>query len=294
MHRPAGFRTLAVSAVGGGCLVVACTGVPVAPAAPEPSAALTAPSAASASPPTTTEPDCPEFTLPAGEPVVGVEACIWRALEGAPDAGALLERACAAESGRGCHNLGMYLLAHPPTTTDAACPSTGVASAHGCRPMTAIDAFHRGCELGEPYACEREASHLFAGIGVSRNPARASLLFEQACNLGLPSSCRYAGPFTAAAENPECKKDTDCALTPSIGCAGWCGECPHHPRTSAVDRTWLRRLEAECHQEHLERERFRQSGRPAPQCSPCPPLSSDPPPLQPAQAICSGGICVAI
>ncbi|MBN1605781.1 MAG: sel1 repeat family protein [Polyangiaceae bacterium] len=248
--------------------------------------------------PAPAEPGCRDFELPyhvathGSRLAHGTDACVWRAFDGAPDARALLERACAARSARACLNLGMFLLAHPPDVPDTACMATGVPTVNGCSKMTAIGALARGCELGEPVACEREASHLFAGIGVSRDLDRAGQLFDQACKAGVLTSCRYRAPDAPSSRRPECKRDADCVLVESAICPGRC-ECPQHPHASAADVASFKRLRAECERQRriLESERLR--GLPEPRCSLCP-VPTDPPPAQPSHAICAAGVCVAI
>jgi hypothetical protein len=158
--------------------------------------------------------------------------------------------------------------------------------------MTAIGAFQRGCELGDPVACERYASHLFAGIGMSRDLDRAGQLFQQACKAGVLSSCRYTAPDAPSNRHPECKKDADCVLAESTSCPGRC-ECPEHPHASAVDLASFKRLRAECERQRRVLESERRLGLPEPNCSVCA-TPTDPPPAQPSHAICSSGVCVAI
>jgi hypothetical protein len=307
MPSPGDFLLLSCNTICVASFITACG------ASPAPAVTTTKPAAAAVTPvdrtstaparPTRAEPipadsGCPDFELPhhaaTQGPLLahGMDACIWRAFEGAANARTLLERVCAAQSARGCLNLGMFLLAHPPDAPDTQCMATGLPETNGCSRMTAMGAFQRGCELGEPLACERQASLLFASMGVSRDLERAGLLFQKACKGGVLSSCRYTAPDAPSSKHPECKKDEDCVLAESMSCPGRCA-CPGHPHASAVDVASFHRLRAECERQRRVLESERRLGLPEPKCSLCA-TRTDPPPAEPSHAICSTGVCVAI
>jgi hypothetical protein len=101
---------------------------------------------------------------------------------------ALAARACDLGSGRGCLGLGILILRGPLDRADAA---------------EAVRHLHRGCELGEPRACEREASHLWVGVGTVRDETRAREIFVAACRGGAQGTCRPDPPSDPPPALPE-------------------------------------------------------------------------------------------
>ena len=90
----------------------------------------------------------------------------------------LFDRACWADHGDACSDLGIAYIQGQGVTADA---------------LQASRLFERACQLGEANGCFNLANLYFDGQGVPKDHARAFALYEQACNAGKPAGCINVG-----------------------------------------------------------------------------------------------------
>jgi TPR repeat protein len=57
----------------------------------------------------------------------------------------------------------------------------------------AAAAYQRGCDLGDPHACNNLGDALAYGDGIERDVVRSATMFDKACRLGEPLGCANSG-----------------------------------------------------------------------------------------------------